>query len=70
MEESLLESDPPLIIEAWIRMWVWYKDTVDRPPPPSRGAINRMMEERVELYRNVPSPLHPIPMDGTTFYIE
>ena len=52
--EYLLTSNPHLIREEWIRMWGWYKDSVDHPLPPSRVAIATMMSERVELYWHVP----------------
>ena len=41
--ESLLASDMPLIREAWIKMWVWYKEAVDLPPPPYIVSITTMM---------------------------
>ena len=31
--ESLLTSDPPLIREAWVDMWGWYRYAANRPPP-------------------------------------
>ena len=40
--ESLLASDTPMIREAWIRIWGWYKDAVDRPLIPSRVTIEHM----------------------------
>ena len=43
--ESFLTYDPPLIRKAWIRMWGWYKDAVDRPPPQSRVAHATMTAE-------------------------
>ena len=33
--DPLLTFDPPLARETWVRMWVWYKETVNIPPPPS-----------------------------------
>ena len=60
--ESLLASDPPLIRKSWIWMRGWYKDSVDRPPPPSRVALATMMTEKEKNYRVVPPPGEPIPV--------
>ena len=38
----------------------WYKDALDRPPPPYRVAIATMTAYKVELYRHVPPPGQPI----------
>ena len=65
--ESLLASDPPLICEAWIRMRGWYKESVNRHPPPSRVALATMTAEREELHRHVPSPVDPIPVEDPPF---
>ena len=54
--ESLLASDPPLVREVWIRMWVWYKDAMDRPQPSSRVAITTMLAWQVKQYRHIPYP--------------
>ena len=40
--EYLLASNTPLIRKVWIRTQGWYKDTVDRPPLPSRVALTTM----------------------------
>ena len=63
----LLASDPNLIHEAWIRIQGWYKDAVDQPPPLDRVALAKMMAEREELYRHVPSPGYPIPVGEPPF---
>ena len=34
----------------------WYKDAVNRAPPPARATLERITAERVELYSQVPSP--------------
>ena len=60
--ESLLTSDLPLIREAWIWVWGWYKDAVECPPPQDRVDIANMMSERVELYCKVSSSGQPIPV--------
>ena len=65
--ESLLTSDPSLILESWIRMRGWYKAAVDRPPPPDRVALDTMTAEREELYRNDPPPGEPIPVGDLPF---
>ena len=33
--EALVGADPPLIQEAWHRIQGWYKDVVNRDPPPA-----------------------------------
>ena len=48
----------------------WYKDVVDRPPPPSRVTTDHMMAEQVYLYRHVPSLGQPIPVGVNPFPIE
>ena len=68
--ESLFTSSIPLIREAWIYMWLWYKYAVNRPPPTSRVTINHMIEDRVELYRHVPSPGQSIPVGITPFPVD
>ena len=52
--ESLLNSYPPLILEAWISMRGWYNEAVDRPTPPSIVAISAKTADSLELYRYVP----------------
>ena len=67
MVEFVLASDLTLIREAWIRMRGWYKNSVDRHPPPSRMTLGTMTEEREELYRDVPSSGEPIPVEYPPF---
>ena len=54
-------------------MWRWYKDVVDpltpSPSPINRVAIELMVEERVELLRNIPSPGFHIPVGVTPFLV-
>ena len=66
---SLLASDLPLIRETWIRMWGWYKDAVDRPPPISRMALATMTAEREEFYRHVPHPGETIHVGDLPFLV-
>ena len=47
----------------------WYKEAVDRPPPSARVALATMPAEREELYRNVPSPGEPIPVENPPFHL-
>ena len=63
-------SYPPLIREAWISMWRWYKDAVDRPPPPSRVAITTMTTERIKLYWHIPPPGERMPVGDLTFLVD
>ena len=60
----LLASDLPLVKEVWIRMRGGTKMWLT-PHPPSRVTIERMMSERVELYRHFPPPGRPIPIEVT-----
>ena len=60
-------TNRPLIREAWIGMQGWYKEAVDRPPPPARVALATMTMEREELYRYVPLPGETIPVGEPTF---
>ena len=68
--ESLLTYDPPLIREACISMWGWYKDAMDRSPPPARVDISAMTEERVEVYWHVKPPVQPIPVGLQPFLVD
>ena len=64
--EYLLASNPPLIREAWIRIWGWYKEA---PPSPTIATIERMIEERVELFQVVHLLVRPIPVGITVFSV-
>ena len=66
---SLLASYPPLMKEAWIRMWEWYKYDVDHSLPPSRVAITTMTSDRFMIYRQVPPPGQPIPVRVPPFLL-
>ena len=68
--EFLLASDTPLIREAWIRIWGWYKDTADRPPPPARVAIAAMTADLVDIYWHIPPLGQPIPMGVQPFLVD
>ena len=56
--------------EAWIRMWIWYKDDVDCPPPPARMAIPTITAEWADVYRKVPPPGQPTPMGVQPFLVD
>ena len=47
--EALVKADPPLIQKAWYRLQGWYKDAVDRVPPPARATLKQVTAERVAL---------------------
>ena len=51
-------------------MWVWYKDAVDRTPPPDRVTITTMTTERVEIYQHVPPPGEIIPVGDIPFLMD
>ena len=65
--KSLITYDPPLVCEAWIWMQVWYKEAVNRPPLPARVYLATITAEREDLYRHVPSPGDPIPVEDPPF---
>ena len=60
MIESFLVSDPPLIIETWIRIRGCYKDSIDCLPPPSIVSLDKMKAEREDLYLHILLPGEPI----------
>ena len=68
--EDLMKADPPLIQEAWHRLQGWYKAAVDRPPPPARATLKRVMAERAKLYSRVPPPGDTIPVTIKPFEVE
>ena len=45
--EYLLASNPPLFKEWWHQMWGWYKDTMDRTPPPLPQAALPMSPSHI-----------------------
>ena len=63
-------ADPPLIREAWHRIKGWYKDTVDRAPPPARVTLERITAERVALYSYVPPLGENIPISIRPFQVD
>ena len=44
-------------------MWGWYRDAVDRTPPPIFISLDTLTAERAELYVHVPPPGRPIPIE-------
>ena len=60
--ESLLKEDPPNAKEGWRRMKGWYQAAAKRGPPPAQATLERITEERTELYSRVPSPGENIPV--------
>ena len=68
--EALLGGDQPNAKEAWRWMKWWYKAAVNRAPPPARATLERIMAERVELYRHVPPPGDNIPVTVTPSEID
>ena len=52
--DKLLGLDPTMPREAWQRLKGWYKAAVDCAPPPARVTLERITEERVDLYSYVP----------------
>ena len=68
--EKLLGLEPTLHLEAWHQLKGWYRAAVDCAPPPARVTLERIMAERVDLYRYVPTPgvnisisVEPLPVD-------
>ena len=68
--ERFLGSYPPLHHEAWHRLKGWYWSAVYCAPPPAWVALERIAEERVDLYSympppgdNIPVPVEPFPVD-------
>ena len=47
---------PPLPRKSWRRIQGWYREAVDHALPPARVALERIAEEREDLYRAVPHP--------------
>ena len=63
-------SNPPFHREAWHCIKGWYKDAVDRAPPPTRDTLERTTAERVDLYRYVPPPGMNTPISMETFLVD
>ena len=63
-------SYPHLYREAWHRIKGWYKSAVNRSPPPTRVTLERITEERVELYSYVPPPGTNIPISVQPFLVD
>ena len=54
--ERLLGKDPPLHQEACQRMKGWYRNAVDRTPPPAQVTLERITVEQVDLYHRILPP--------------
>ena len=52
--EKLIGSDPPIHREAWRQLKGWYWAAANCAPPPSPVTLERVMAERVDLYRYIP----------------
>ena len=68
--EALVGAYPPLIQEAWHRIQGWYKDVVNRAPPPARVTLERITAERVALYSYVPPLGGYIPVTIQPFLVD
>ena len=68
--ESLLTSDPPLIREAWVDMWGWYRYAANRPPPTARVSLETLTEECADLYTYVPPPGKIIAIEVPDFPVD
>ena len=68
--ERILGADPPLHKEAWHRIKGWYRDSVNRMPPPAQVTLDWIMAERLDIYCHVPSPGGNIPVSVETFQVE
>ena len=68
--EYLLTSDPPLVREAWIRMWGWYRDAANRPPSTPRVSLETLMAERAELYSRIMPQRQPLPIEVALFPVD
>ena len=68
--DALLGSDPLLHREVWHRIKGWYKDAVDRAPPPAWATLKRITSERVELYIYIPPPGTNIPISVHPFLVD
>ena len=51
-------------------MWVWYKNAVDRPPPPAIVDLTIMTAEREGIYRHVTCTGETIPVGDITFSVD
>ena len=54
--EKLLGLDPSLHQEAWHQLKGWYRDAIDRSPPPAWVTLERITSERADLYSYVSPP--------------
>ena len=51
------------LAEAWSCLKRWYAAVVNRPPKPCNKTMATQTSKRVELYRKVPPPGDPIPIN-------
>ena len=55
--KSVLDSNPPLVKEAWTRIKEWCQEENNCAPPPAWITIERITEERAALYQRIDPPL-------------
>ena len=72
--ERILGSNPRLHREAWHRIKGWYQAVFKRAPPPAQVTLERIAEERLDLYRYMPpqgriSPHQLIPSWWRSWYL-
>ena len=48
----------------------WYREAVNRMPPPAWVTLERITAERLELYRHVTPPGENIPISVDPFQVE
>ena len=48
----------------------WYKDAANCTPPTAQITLNRIMVERVTLYRHIPPPGDKIPISVEPFLVD
>ena len=51
-------------------MWGWYQAAAKRVPPPAWVTLERIMEERVNLYIYVPPPGENTPVSVEPFPVD
>ena len=68
--DSLLAFYPPLVRDSWVRIWGWYRDADDRPPPPAHISLETLTEEFAEPYAHVLPPGRPIPIELAPFPVD
>ena len=68
--EKLRGVNPPLYKEAWHRMNGWYKDLVNRTPPPAWITPKRIILERFNLYHHTHPQEENIPLCIGLYQVE